>query len=95
LTSFVLPDGLPHIVFVDGQQHVDQLFYQDHKWQFNDLTASGHAPAARPGSGLTSFVLPDGLPHIVFVDGQQHVDQLFYQDHKWQFNDLTASSSRG
>ena len=92
LTSFVLADKMPHIVFLDGHQHVDQLFYQDHKWVFNDLTASGRAPVAGSGSELNSFVLSDGMPRIVFSDGHQHVDQLFYQDNKWVFNDLTASA---
>ena len=94
LTNFALSDKVPHIAFIDGQQHVNELFYQDGKWQFNDLTASSHAPAARSSGGLTSFVLADKVPHIAFIDGQQHVNELFFQNHKWQFNDLTASSSR-
>lgn len=92
LTSFILSDGMPHIVFIANNQHVVQLFYQDHQWAFNDLTASSHAPAPGAGTRLTSFVLRDGSPRIVFVDGKQHVDQVFYRDNKWIFNDLTASS---
>jgi hypothetical protein len=92
LTSFVLRDRMPHIAFVDQRQHVDQLFYQDGKWLFNDLTAAGKAPASAIGGHLTSFVLSDNVPHIAFVDGHQHIAQLFYQDRKWLFNDLTVAS---
>ncbi len=91
LSSFILSDGMPHIAFIDINQHVVQVFYQDHRWIFNDLTASSHAPPVSFGTKLTSFVLPDGLPRIAFIDGHRHVGQLLYRDNKWVFSDMTAS----
>ena len=90
LSSFVLPDG-PHLTYVDINQHVDQVFYgtSTNTWYVNDLTAASGSLTAAPGSAMTSFVLSDG-PHVVFVDANQHVDQIFYvaSSNTWYTNDL-------
>ena len=91
LTTFVLPNKLPCVAFVDAHQHVGRYFFQDNRWKFDDLTNAAHSPLALEGSKLTSFVLRDGSPHIIFIDQRHHVDQLFYQD-KWRFDDLTTAA---
>jgi hypothetical protein len=94
LTSVLLPDG-PHIAYVDWNQHVDQVFYSfsQNAWYCNDLTATTHTAPASPGTALSSFTF-SGDPHIVYVDANQHVEQIFYafSVDQWFYNDLTSET---
>lgn len=92
VTAFTLPNKSPSVAFVDDRLHTRQLYYQDDRWRLNDLTEAAHAPEAQPGTSLTNFVLHDGMPSVAFTDAKRHLYQLFYQNHQWRANDLTAAS---
>lgn len=90
LATYVLPTGVQAIAYLDTSQNVDQIFYQGGQWNVNDLTPLANAPVAMQGSSLATYVLPNGVQAIVFLDGNHHLDQIFYQGGQWLFNDLTA-----
>ena len=90
LATYVLPNAVQAIAYIDRTQHVDQVFYQNSQWLVNDLTAIVNAPIAALGSSLATYVLPDAVQSVVFCDQRQHVDQIFFQGNQWNVNDLTA-----
>jgi hypothetical protein len=90
LATYVLPNGVQAIAYVDQNENVDQFFFQGNQWNFNDLTLFNNTPTVVPGSSLATYVLPDGVQAIAFIDNNGHVDQLFFQGGTWNFNDLSA-----
>jgi hypothetical protein len=94
LTSWVQSDG-PHFVFLDCNQHLNQMFFlfSNNTWNTQDLTTTTGAPVATPGSSLTIWVQSDG-PHFVFQDGSQHMRQMFFllNNSTWNTQDLTATT---
>jgi hypothetical protein len=81
-------DG-PHVVYVDSNQHVNQLWYDAGGWHGADLTASVFGPNASLATGFTSWIELDG-PHVVYVAANQHVHQLWYDSSGWHSQDLTS-----
>jgi hypothetical protein len=58
---------------------------------YRSLTAVTGAPAAAPGSALTSWADP-GYQHVIYLSPDQHVHELFYPlaGGAWAVNDLTV-----
>lgn len=96
LTAYVDFFGGQHIVYEDGSQNINQLYYvgTGTTWSAQNLTASygGNTPAA--GSHLGSYVDGSGTQHIVYLDGNQHINQLYYITNlggtTWYTQDLTG-----
>jgi hypothetical protein len=85
-----------HVVYLDANQHVHQLFWsRGSNWMNQDLTAISNSSFVLPGSGspLTSFADQSG-EHVVYLDANQHVHQLFWsRGSNWVNQDLTAISN--
>ncbi len=59
--SFVENDGAQHFLFVDANQHIQQILYNG-AFSVGDLTSASGAPLAAAGTGLSGFVDPSGTP---------------------------------
>jgi DNA recombination-dependent growth factor C len=80
LTSWVQSTDGPHFLYVDGNQHLPQLWntISTGQWAGQDLTTVPNAVPVGPGSALTSWVQSDDGPHVVYVDAKGNVNQLWY-----------------
>jgi hypothetical protein len=85
-----------HVVYLDANQHVRQLFWsRGSNWVIQDLTAISSSSFVLPGSGspLTSFADQSG-EHVVYLDANQHVHQLSWsRGSNWVNQNLTAISN--
>jgi hypothetical protein len=91
-------DGYPtdynkqqHVNFLDGNNHVHELYYDGSSWKNNDLTALAGAPVAARGSALDGYETAfNGQEHVNFVGTDNHIHELYYDGSSWKHNDLTA-----
>ena len=91
LTSYSYGSGR-YIVYIDMNQHVNQLVWTGAVWVNQDLTAAaGYVTAAAAGSALTNLIDGSG-PHIVYIDINQHINQLMWTGGVWFAQDLTATA---
>jgi hypothetical protein len=91
LTSFVYESRVS-IDYVDINQHVNQLLWTGTQWVNQDLTvAAGTTTLAAPGSAVAELIDGNG-PHIIYVDTNQHVNQLFWTGAIWINDDVTADA---
>jgi hypothetical protein len=92
LTSWVQSDG-PHLVYVDANNHLNQLWYTTsaNTWRTQNLSSFTGASPANPQGELTSWVQSDG-PHFVYVDGNNQLDQIWYTTsaNTWSKQNLTS-----
>ena len=90
ISSFV--DGYgDHIIYVASPSHSHRLIFADGKWTDIDLTDTPSTPGPQvvEGSALTSF--GDGYgDHYVYLDGAQHIHQVYYDNAAWVDQDLTG-----
>jgi hypothetical protein len=67
LTTFSFSDG-PHIVYVDVNQHLNQMAYNGSAWYNQDVTAlAGTNTLAASATGTALYSASDG-PRIYYVD---------------------------
>jgi Fungal fucose-specific lectin len=81
-----------HVYYRDAASgHIHQLFSNDgSSWQDQDLTSL-------TGGTLTTYLsagINNGnLQYVYFVDGSNHLHQLYYNNLKWSDTDLTLSTN--
>gem|GEM_PF-3730726 len=93
LASWIQSDG-PHIAYLDTGGHVHQLWYtiSTGVWNHQDLSATTNASTAEAGTPLNIFSGPDG-DHIFYLDTNQHLDQIWWMNTQWIWQDLMADVS--
>jgi len=85
-------NGWRYVVYVDTNQHINQMVWTGTAWVNQDLTAAGgYAALAAAGSTLTNLIDGNG-PHIIYVDAIQHVNQLIWTGAAWVNQDVTAAA---
>ncbi len=92
VTSYITPwNGQQHIVLreqgaANSAGRIIELYFTDH-WGWNNL---GSAHALRKAA-IQGYVTPwNSQEHVVYVDGQGHVQELYYLGSgSWKDNDLT------
>jgi hypothetical protein len=85
-------NGWRYIVYVDTNEHINQMVWTGTTWANQDLTAAaGDAALAATGSALTNLIDGNG-PHIIYVDTAWHVNQLMWTGVAWLNQDLTAAA---
>jgi GH25 family lysozyme M1 (1,4-beta-N-acetylmuramidase) len=84
-----------HVAYLSGDGRVNELYARlpDGRWAMNDLTALARAPAALPGSGLSSWV-DAKYQHVAYLSADGHVHELYYRlpDGRWTEHDLTTAA---
>lgn len=92
LTTFLDTSQVQHIAYEDSSQHLNQLFYSGGtSWSAQDLTALYGGNSPEMASHLASYVDSASYQHIVYLDSNHHVNQLFYAGgFSWMSQDLTA-----
>jgi hypothetical protein len=98
LTSFADDMG-EHVLYLDANQHVRQLYWSNKwtsgNWVNQDLTALSNSSSAlaASSSSLTSFADNMG-EHVLYLDTSQRVQQLYWSNKwtsgNWVNQDLTA-----
>lgn len=79
LANFTDSSGFAHIVYLDSNQHLNQLVSMGAAaWTAQDLTASYGGNLAATGSQIAAWSDIDGIQHIAYLDADQNVNQLFY-----------------
>ncbi len=94
LTGYAEANGKAHLFYLDGQPHVDQMWWYLQRWWNQDLTAlAGTSTIPAPASGLSSFGGPNGTASVYYVDTQQHINQLSWNGQAWSNQDLSQASA--
>jgi hypothetical protein len=91
LANYSGPDG-QHVFYIDVNQNINQLWWTGQQEILQNLTAGAGAPLTAPGSPLTNFALSDNIPHVVYIDTANHIEQLWYQGTGFVHQDLTATT---
>lgn len=95
LTSFVDESALVTHVFYEGTNgHIYEFYCACNSggtWHFDDPTSlAGGAPAAAPGSALTSFI-DGGVMHVFYLGANNNVYELYWiSGTVWHSDDPTA-----
>jgi hypothetical protein len=89
LANYSGPDG-QHVFYIDANQNVNQLWWTGQTEIAQNLTAGAGAPLTAIGSPLTAFALSDNIPHVVYIDTNNHIEQLWWQGTGFVHQDLTA-----
>jgi len=76
-TGYLFPsEGTLHVNYLGVDQHIHEYWQDDAGWHPNDLTAAAGALPSR--SHPTAYVMPDRTQHVVFVDDDRHVVELYW-----------------
>jgi hypothetical protein len=73
LTSFSLEDGGIRVYFLDAENYVNELVYQNGGWSYHSL---GYQAAA--GSDLTSYANGGTNPRVYYQDANNYVNELAF-----------------
>ena len=84
LASYIDNDGLQHIAYIDGSGNVNQMYYPNTgtMWTVQNLTAISAGSPAATSSALVAF--PPYFDfnmigqHILYLDGNDNVNQVYY-----------------
>jgi hypothetical protein len=91
LTGYWGSDNSQHVNFIDANGHVHELYiHPGAGWVDNDLTSFANGTPARAGSALDGYWGSDNSQHVNFIDGNNHVHELYiHPGAGWVDNDLT------
>jgi hypothetical protein len=90
LSSFVDSTGVQHVIYQDTSGHINQM-YLSGSWVNQNLSAYGGSPYL--GTYLTSWVDQSNGVHIAYeANGNEHVNQLYWNGSTWINQDITAMS---
>ncbi|MBV8832842.1 MAG: hypothetical protein JO108_26880, partial [Acidobacteriaceae bacterium] len=82
-----------HFVWVDTNQHIQQLYWNGQAYGEQDLTAAAGAVSVMVGTGISAFVDPSSsAQHFVFIGSDQHVHQIVWNQ-TWSGTDFTAATA--
>jgi hypothetical protein len=100
LASYIDFDYFQHIVYLDVNQHVNQIYYPNSgtSWTTQDLTGTFGGNTAGTASVLAAFpTFGDQFmvgQHVAYLDGSDNVNQLYYPASggtSWFWQNLTAA----
>jgi hypothetical protein len=84
-----------HVMYLDINNHVAELWWDDNGWHHNDLTAATGVPwAPADGTPLVGFAFGN-TQHVLYWGVNNHVVELWWDDNGWaqgNYNDLTVAS---
>ena len=74
--------------------HVHHLWYNNSKWQDQDLTSLTGGGVASSFGAITAFrTTPNNQLHVYYVDASaNHVHQLYFNGTSWSDSDLTSAT---
>ena len=87
----VLP-GVNHVAYGDCERHLVVHHRRGDGWTWNRLTADVGAPRMKRGTAPSAFFAHDGIPSYVYAGDGDHVHQIWYDQDRWWWADLTTSS---
>ena len=95
LAGFPVANGASRVYFLDANNHVNELAWENNAWvNTGDLTAKTSASAAVPGSALAGCPVANGASRVYFLDANNHVNELAWENNAWvNTGDLTAKTS--
>ncbi|EWT05350.1 hypothetical protein N864_05185 [Intrasporangium chromatireducens Q5-1] len=76
-TGYLYPsEGTLHVNYVGVDDHIHEYWQDGTGWHPNDLTTATGVLASR--SNPAAYVMPDNTQHVVFVDDNRHVMELYW-----------------
>ncbi|WP_243062767.1 hypothetical protein [Humibacter sp. RRB41] len=76
-TGYLYPsEGSLHVDYVGVDGHIHEYWQDDAGWHPTDLTARTGTLAAR--SNPAAYVMPDNTQHVIFVDDDRQVIELYW-----------------
>jgi hypothetical protein len=76
-TGYLYPsEGTLHFDYVGVDSHIHEYWEDGSGWHPNDLTAATGVLPSR--SYPSAYVMPDNTQHVVFVDDNRHVVELYW-----------------
>ncbi len=79
-----------HVMYNTDDQHVHELWQDNHGWHHTDLTAATGAPLAY--SVGTGYGLGQGEQRVFYAGNDNHIHQLSWDSNGWHHHDLTAAA---
>jgi hypothetical protein len=89
LSSFVDASGVQHIVFLDDNRDIHNLYYSSNKWI--DQNMSSYGATTNTYTGLTTWIY-SGSYHVAWVSNpgpENHIYQAYYYGGTWVTQDVT------
>jgi len=62
--------------YLGVDSHIHEYWQDDQGWHPSDLTARTGVHASR--SNPAAYVMPDNTQHVVFIDDDRHVVELYW-----------------
>jgi hypothetical protein len=87
--------NLQYVFYVDANNHVQELNYNNDTWVVTDLTAQTGGPNASWASDLRAFVTPGNQLHLYYTDNALDLNQLYFNGTSWSTQDLSSTYLRG
>jgi len=76
-TGYLYPsEGTLHVDYLGVDSHIHEYWQDDQGWHPSDLTARTGVLASR--SNPAAYVMPDNTQHVVFIDDDRHVVELYW-----------------
>lgn len=90
IAAFSDSSGGQHWTYLDGNYHVQNLWWSGGNYGSADVIAATAAPPAVPGSDLVGFGDASGVQHWIYLDSNLHVHDLWWSTGTYGNNDLTV-----
>jgi hypothetical protein len=86
------PASTQHVDYIDANNDVHELWWQDNEWFDNDLSKA--ANVSLPGAVLASGYVfySQGTQHVICRGAEGHVHELWWDSNGWHPNDLTVDA---
>jgi hypothetical protein len=87
-----------HVVYIAENGHVQEIYYSGNRWVAGqpDLTQTTGTPPPAAGSALVGYSAEyEQTQHVVYVDGNGHLQELYWSGGAWANTDLTDSVGSG
>lgn len=89
--------GTQHVVHIDQNGHIAELWWDDAGWHHNDLSIATGAPEVSTesrGNRAVGYVFAaQATQHVFYVPSDCHVHELWWDSNGWHHNDLTGAIS--
>jgi hypothetical protein len=90
--------GTQHVVYLAGTdashlQGIHELWWDTHGWHHNDLTGAASAPPPSAAEPTAYAFEAEGTQHVVYPGADTHIHELWWDNHGWHHNDLTAAAA--
>jgi Fungal fucose-specific lectin len=105
MTAYAFEDqGTQHVIYI-GQNdfHINELWWDNNGWHYNDLTTATGAPLPGGTGGplplaveqsTSAYAFEDeGTQHVIYIGGEDnHFHELWWDNSGWHHNDLTVAA---